>query len=91
MSETKNSTEDIKNDLVKEPGEITEERKETKQEEEFRKAVYALDDLIVFVKEPTKSPRKQRREAKQFSEALKKKRAEWKAQEEALLKENEKK
>ena len=91
MIEKKDSTEDIKNNLVKEPGEITEEREETMEEEEYRKAIYAMDDLLVFVKGPTKSPRRERREAKQFSEALKKKRAEWKAQEEALQKKNEKK
>ncbi|HEX2628101.1 MAG TPA: hypothetical protein VHM26_03795 [Chitinophagaceae bacterium] len=91
MIEKKNSTEDIRNEPVKETGEITEERIETKEEEEYRKAIYALDDLLVFVKGPTKSPRRERREAKQFSEALKKKRAEWKAQEEAQLKKNENK
>jgi hypothetical protein len=77
---------EINPDLIKEPGEITEERKETKEEEEYRKGLYALDDILVFVKEPTKSPRRRRREAKQFSEALRKKREEWKAKEEALKK-----
>lgn len=80
---------DIKRDLIKESGEITEERKETKAEEKYRKRVYSLDD-IVFVKEKTKSPRAQRREAKQFGEALRKRRAEIEA-EEALLKKTKKK
>lgn len=90
MIKKKEEEKDTKHDFVKEPGEITGERKETKEEEEYRKAIYALDDILVFVKEKTKSPRRQRREAKQFSEALRKRRAEIEA-EQALLKKTENK
>ena len=83
MIEKKDSPKDIKNDYVKEPGEITEERVETKEEEEYRKAIYALDDLLVFVKGPTKSPRAIRREKKIVGEIIRKKVAEYKASLEA--------